>query len=301
MSDKKTKVVIIDTDIIFRTNIRYALEQNTACTVISEHSRAEDALRNIKEESPDIILMDSTLPGIDGVKACRMITGNTDSCNVILFSDDPELASSALSSGATYCISKDTPMADLTSAINLISRWQSMKKEGYGYQQPLSRIEMIMTEHRSTSRKENASSQPKETIAEIKLESTEEITLVVSRAADIVCLNRFICRLEESVMANIVEVVGTMEHTCIKIRPHASTTHEAAVTRLTGMPEVSQVTEETEEETPTGWFFPGKPKQERGTKLYLSLNEPGRQVSGKPEPHRVEMSEIKPSVTGRTR
>jgi len=77
------KLMIVDDDQDLNFIIRTILEQ--AGFNISSYFDAESALKNIKQEKPDIIMMDVMMPGMNGFDACKKIKGDPDICDTTVF------------------------------------------------------------------------------------------------------------------------------------------------------------------------------------------------------------------------
>ena len=80
-----------------------------------------------EELTPDVILMDVRLPGMDGVSACREIKSKGSSSKVLMLStyDDDKDVFEAIDAGASGFIIKDTTSRDLVEAIKVVARGKS--------------------------------------------------------------------------------------------------------------------------------------------------------------------------------
>ncbi len=80
------------------------------------------ALRLVKEEMPDLILLDVMMSGMDGFEVCRRIRGDYEAERPFILmytADDRELIRhSSLQAGANALLTKDTPVHELASKID---------------------------------------------------------------------------------------------------------------------------------------------------------------------------------------
>ncbi|WP_067699538.1 response regulator transcription factor [Nocardia jejuensis] len=113
------KVLIVDDQRLVRTGLRMLLESTRDLTVVGEAGDGVEAVRQCARLSPDLILMDLRMPGLDGVGATRQIVESGSSAKILVlttFDDDAHLYP-ALAAGAAGFLVKDTAAADLLTAI----------------------------------------------------------------------------------------------------------------------------------------------------------------------------------------
>jgi len=102
------RVLTVDDHSPFRDAARAVITATPGFEALAEVNSGEDALDLIDRLQPDLVLLDVSLPGIDGLETCRRLTASEDAPLVLLISadDDPFLRDSARSYGAAGFISK---------------------------------------------------------------------------------------------------------------------------------------------------------------------------------------------------
>lgn len=296
MVEEKTRIMLVDKDILFRTSVRFTLEQIKGTEIISECASAEEAISEMKALDPDIILMDNALPRMNGIKACREITAAGGICNVIIFSEDQELVSHAMSSGATFCFTKDIPPAELITATALISKWQSLKTRFNESYYHIHQIEAMMMKHLVTYA---ALKEPEEKVNDTWLPRAtdgpgeiSEVTLVIPSPDDVSLLQRFIFCVKETLKAEIQQTGGSWGETRIKLHSCRPASLASMVLQIAMMPEVEGVAEK--EPVRTGKFsFSRNTRKVEQAELMVTLSvgvhptpvaEPAYQFVNVPEP-----------------
>lgn len=107
---EKTKVFLSDPQILFREGIHFILSGEEDFEVIGETTNNEDAFAFIKDNPPHVAVLNMRDDKLDGAEATYRIKRNLPSVSVILVvdSDDEEIRFSAMKSGASACLTKDT-------------------------------------------------------------------------------------------------------------------------------------------------------------------------------------------------
>ncbi|MRH88999.1 response regulator [Nocardia sp. SYP-A9097] len=112
-------VLLVDDQRLVRAGLRMLIESTDDLRVIGEAADGVEAIRLTAELSPDLILMDLRMPGLDGVAATESIVraGSRAKILVLTTFDDDDHLFPALAAGATGYLVKDTEPADLLAAI----------------------------------------------------------------------------------------------------------------------------------------------------------------------------------------
>jgi DNA-binding NarL/FixJ family response regulator len=113
------KVLIADDHRLFAEALRAVLSSDERIEVVGLAESGEDAVRKATEVEPDVVLMDISMPGIDGVQATRMIREALPGARVVIVtgSDARQDVDAARSAGAAGYVTKDRIAAELIGAI----------------------------------------------------------------------------------------------------------------------------------------------------------------------------------------
>ncbi|MDC0770150.1 response regulator [Streptomyces sp. HD] len=118
-----TTVLITDDQPLQRFGFRMLLESQDDMTVAGEASNGSEAVRMTAELSPDVVLMDVRMPGLDGIEATRRITAAGDRTRVLILTtfDLDEYAYAGLRAGASGFLVKDAQPEELLSGIRAVA------------------------------------------------------------------------------------------------------------------------------------------------------------------------------------
>ena len=115
-------VLIVDDERLIRAGFRAILESEPDLTVIGEAADGLDAIDLARKRSPEVVLLDIRMPGMDGLTAARQIVAETESRVLILTTFDvDEYVFEALRAGASGFLLKDVPPEQLCWAVRSIA------------------------------------------------------------------------------------------------------------------------------------------------------------------------------------
>ena len=116
---KGIRIVLVDDHELERRGLRGTLEAEKDMQVVGEYGNAEEAFPEVARLSPDIVLMDIELPGMNGIEATRRLKRDGQHCNadVIILGESADGLAKALGAGAAGYLLKDIKRAELTQGI----------------------------------------------------------------------------------------------------------------------------------------------------------------------------------------
>ncbi len=119
------KVLIADDHPVFRAGIRSILEKDHEIQILGEAKDGEEAINMAKKLHPDIVIMDISMPDIDGIEATKQILSmDQPNCKVMALSihSGKRFVKAMLEAGASGYVLKDSVPDELLTAITKISQ-----------------------------------------------------------------------------------------------------------------------------------------------------------------------------------
>ena len=120
----KISVLLVDDHVLVRQGLRCVLEADPEISIVGETGDGRSATEMAERLHPDVVLMDLTLPHVDGIEATRQIAARREGPNVLVLSmhsDDVSVRQS-LKAGARGYVLKDADPEDLLRAIRAVAR-----------------------------------------------------------------------------------------------------------------------------------------------------------------------------------
>ncbi len=128
------RVVIADDQQLVRAGFRVLLDAEDDVEVVGEAGDGAAALELVRQERPDVVLMDIRMPGVDGLEATRAISEDPDLPDVkvlILTTFElDEYVFDALRAGAAGFLVKHTEPAELVRAVHVVAAGESLLSPG---------------------------------------------------------------------------------------------------------------------------------------------------------------------------
>lgn len=124
MPTKKTRILLADDHAVVRNGFRMILDAQEDMEVIGEASNGRQAVESAASLQPDIVVMDVTMPELNGIEATRRLAESAPRARVLALSmhKDAVYVREILRAGAKGYLLKDSGEADLLAAIRAVTR-----------------------------------------------------------------------------------------------------------------------------------------------------------------------------------
>ena len=116
---KVIKVLVADDHAVVRTGLKQFFASTDDIEIVAEARTGEEALSLARKDNCDVVLLDISLPDLNGLEVLKRIRAARPQVPVLIFSmfSEDEFATSALRAGAAGFLNKDSPPAQILSAV----------------------------------------------------------------------------------------------------------------------------------------------------------------------------------------
>jgi len=124
MGESRLRILIVDDHEIFRRGLRTVLETRPDFAICGEATDGLDAIEKTKALDPDVIVMDVSMPRVDGLQAMRIIREQAPRSKVLMLSqhDSTFMLEAAVKAGAGGYVTKSQVARCLLTAIDNLSQ-----------------------------------------------------------------------------------------------------------------------------------------------------------------------------------
>jgi DNA-binding NarL/FixJ family response regulator len=122
MAFSTSRIIIIDDHPAIIRNLSLLLEISKHIKIVGKYEDGKEAIKNIKTDKPDVILVDIHMPKLDGFEVSRQLLELDSNLKIIGISMDnsPQNAYTLLSIGALGFVTKTSPTQELLAAIEAV-------------------------------------------------------------------------------------------------------------------------------------------------------------------------------------
>ena len=121
---KRTRILICDDHTLFVEGIKAMLRNESSLEIVGEARDGRQAVDLVKELKPDLLLMDVSMPDMNGFDATQRVHELDPNIKVLILTmhDEEELVAHCLEAGAAGYIIKDAPASQLLYAIEMVKK-----------------------------------------------------------------------------------------------------------------------------------------------------------------------------------
>ncbi len=121
------RVLLVDDHALVRAGMRALLNNMQGVDVVAEAVDGHHALEAIKTHSPDLVLMDISMPNLNGLEATAQATREFPDTRIVVLSahSSEEYVGQALRAGASGYLLKDAPTVELELAIKSVAKGET--------------------------------------------------------------------------------------------------------------------------------------------------------------------------------
>jgi two-component system response regulator NreC len=118
------KILLVDDHVMFRAGIKSLLEAEGRMIVVGEASTGDEAVDRVRELKPDVVVMDLSMPGSNGLEATRRIAALELDTKVLVLTvhAEEEYLVPVVEAGASGYLTKTSADTDLIEAIRVVAR-----------------------------------------------------------------------------------------------------------------------------------------------------------------------------------
>jgi len=122
--NSKIRILICDDHTLFVEGVKAMLRNELSLEIVGEARDGRQAVELVKQLKPDIILMDVSMPDMNGFDATRRVHESNSNVKVLILTmhDEEELVARCLEAGAAGYIIKDAPASQLLYAIETVQK-----------------------------------------------------------------------------------------------------------------------------------------------------------------------------------
>jgi len=116
------RIVLADDHKIIRDGLKALLEKEREMEIVAEAENGRQALQLVRKHNPDIVIMDISMPDLNGIDATRQITSEQPSVKVIALSmhSQRQFVDGMLRAGVSAYLLKDTAFEELVKAVRIV-------------------------------------------------------------------------------------------------------------------------------------------------------------------------------------
>jgi DNA-binding NarL/FixJ family response regulator len=128
------RILVVDDHPVVRHGLRVLLSARSEWEIIDEAADGIEAVAKASLLKPDVVLLDVSMPKMDGLEACRRIRTTVPESEIVMVTqhDSPQMMREALGAGARGYVVKSNVARDLPAAVEAASQHRLFTAESRG-------------------------------------------------------------------------------------------------------------------------------------------------------------------------
>ena len=128
------RILVVDDHAVVRNGLRTLLKRRPEWEIVDEAEDGVEAVEKADRLKPDVIVLDVSMPRMNGLEACRLIRKNVPESEVLIVTqhDSPQMMREALGAGARGYVVKSNVARDLLAAVEAVSEHRAFTSANYG-------------------------------------------------------------------------------------------------------------------------------------------------------------------------
>jgi DNA-binding NarL/FixJ family response regulator len=128
---QRVQILIVDDHPLFRRGIRWSLEAENDLVVAGEAADGHEAITMVDKLSPDVVLLDINLPGMNGIEVARLLKRRHPRLGIVIVTmhEDDEQLFNAIRVGAAAYVTKDVDPSYIVGIIRRVARGEYLINE----------------------------------------------------------------------------------------------------------------------------------------------------------------------------
>jgi two-component system response regulator NreC len=120
---KKIKILLVEDHAVVRAGVRLLLNAQPDMEVVGELDNGQDLLKRVEQLRPDVVVMDISMPGVNGLEAARQLSTTHQKQGILILTmhDNEEYFFQAIKAGASGYIPKSAPETELLAAVRSVA------------------------------------------------------------------------------------------------------------------------------------------------------------------------------------
>ncbi len=117
------RILLVDDHPIVRQGLKTLLEGRSGWEVVGEAADGVEAVEKAKNLKPDVMVLDVTMPKMNGLEACRVLRSQAPQLEILFVTqhDSPQMMREAMEAGARGYVVKSNAARDLLAAVEAVS------------------------------------------------------------------------------------------------------------------------------------------------------------------------------------